>query len=305
VEIQFSIVTAVLNRRTMIGRAIDSVCKQGLEGIEHIVVDGGSTDGTLDVLKKYQHLDVSSGADVNLYDAWNKGIQRAKGSFIIILNSDDELPENSLDTARKILKNAHSIDMISGSVELRCETDAGKYETRLIDDPAILKLRNQDIISGVPLTNARYISRQFLHKIGPFDKRYDIISDRQFFLRALLQQPKNITTQSPLYRYYIHDGSLSLNGKGPSVYLSRQCLTAASDGMKDAESTVAFSAYRKWHAWSAFYLSYLHARNGSFVKATKVFSACSSKDPLWLGRLPIVIARHVAERSKRRGRMIE
>ena len=74
-----TIISATLNRRDMLRRAIESVVSQGLDGIEHIVIDGASADGTLEMLKRYPHLTIISEQDENLYDAWNKGLVRANG----------------------------------------------------------------------------------------------------------------------------------------------------------------------------------------------------------------------------------
>lgn len=300
-DIQFSIITAVLNRRSMISRAIESAKNQGFLGVEHIVVDGGSTDGTLEVLAKYPHLDVTSGPDEGLYDAWNKGIARAKGEFIVILNSDDELPDNAFYYAREIIENSNSVDMISGPIQL--QRTSGE-ELRIIDDLAMLELRFQDIGPGIPLTNGRYFSRKFLEKVGPFDQRYSVIADRQFFLRARIHKPTNILVREPLYRYHIHDGSLSLNDNGPSFSNTYQCLTAAVDGMNEAKSEREFHDYRRWRAWCIFYLCWLYLRNKDFLKSLKVATSAEGKDPFWIFRVPSLLLKHMLERKARQGRLV-
>jgi hypothetical protein len=73
IEPFFSIVTPCLNRAATIGAAVESVLAQAHPACEHIIIDGGSTDGTLDVLARYPHLIVHTGPDRNLYDAYNKG----------------------------------------------------------------------------------------------------------------------------------------------------------------------------------------------------------------------------------------
>jgi len=84
-----SIVTPCLNRAPLIGQAVESVQRQDYPRVEHIVMDGGSTDGTLEVLRRYPHLDVTSEKDRGLYDALNKAIQRARGEIVGHINSDD------------------------------------------------------------------------------------------------------------------------------------------------------------------------------------------------------------------------
>ncbi len=87
-----SIITPVLNRRAFIRQCLMSVAKQTHPRIEHIVIDGGSTDGTLDVLRSFQRthpIKWISGPDEGMYDAINKGMELANGDILAYLNSDD------------------------------------------------------------------------------------------------------------------------------------------------------------------------------------------------------------------------
>jgi glycosyltransferase involved in cell wall biosynthesis len=170
--VRISIITATWNRRDMLSRAIRSVMAQGLEEIEHIVVDKTSTDGTLEMLASFPHLTVISEPDRNLYEAWNKGIRRATGELIVILNSDDELPRGAFAAARAAIAASPHLEMLSGAVEIVRSVDGVPVSARLVENAAMLALREQDIGPGVPLTNGRYLSRRLLDRIGPFDQRY-------------------------------------------------------------------------------------------------------------------------------------
>ena len=79
---KISIVTPCLNQSKFIVEAVESVLEQEYPNLEHIIVDGGSTDGTLEELRRYPHLTVMSGPDRNLYDAFNKGLRSARGDII-------------------------------------------------------------------------------------------------------------------------------------------------------------------------------------------------------------------------------
>ena len=96
----FTILTPSFHRAGMIARAVESVLAQGEANFEHIIIDGGSTDGTLDVLKKYPHLKVISEPDQGMYDALNKGLRLARGRVIGLLNTDDTLAPNALAAVR-------------------------------------------------------------------------------------------------------------------------------------------------------------------------------------------------------------
>src|ERR1035441_146572 len=87
--IRVSVITPCFNSATTIRETIQSVLQQNYPEFEHIVMDGGSTDGTLEILKEYPHLLWTSGRDEGLYDAMNKGVARGSGDLEVILNSDD------------------------------------------------------------------------------------------------------------------------------------------------------------------------------------------------------------------------
>lgn len=91
-----SIITVCYNRVETIERAIRSVSKQGYEDMEYIIIDGGSTDGTVDIIKKYER-DIAywvSEKDDGIYEAMNKGLSHATGEIVAFLNSDDWYEEN-------------------------------------------------------------------------------------------------------------------------------------------------------------------------------------------------------------------
>ncbi len=87
--LKLSVVTVSLNQAAYIEANIRSVLAQAYPGVEHIVVDGGSTDGTLDILKRYPHLRWISEPDTGQSNALNKGIAMATGEIVGWLNSDD------------------------------------------------------------------------------------------------------------------------------------------------------------------------------------------------------------------------
>src|SRR5581483_3769388 len=84
-----SVLTPCLNRAELVGEAVESVRGQHYAHVEHLILDGGSTDGTLQVLATYPHLIVSSKPDAGLYEALNRGLAAARGEIIGILNTDD------------------------------------------------------------------------------------------------------------------------------------------------------------------------------------------------------------------------
>lgn len=101
---KISIITVVYNAKSFLEETIESVLSQNFNNFEYIIIDGGSIDGTLDIIKKYQDritLWVSE-PDKGIYDAMNKGIKHAKGEYVYFLGGDDLLFDN------QVLKNVNS-----------------------------------------------------------------------------------------------------------------------------------------------------------------------------------------------------
>lgn len=115
-----SIITISYNSEKTIEKTFQSILKQSYRPLEYVLVDGGSTDGTIDLIKKYIPVFMESGIEVNfksepdkgISDAFNKGIERSTGDIIGIINSDDQLMENVLI---KIVKTFdQNIDVVCG-----------------------------------------------------------------------------------------------------------------------------------------------------------------------------------------------
>ena len=102
----FSVITPSFNQAEFIGQTIESVLAQRYPNFEHIVVDGGSTDGTVDILRSYPHLAWTSEPDHGQSDALNKGFARAKGDVIGWINSDDYYAPGAFTTVAGALEHA-------------------------------------------------------------------------------------------------------------------------------------------------------------------------------------------------------
>ena len=94
--LKISIVTCSYNQAEFIRQNIESVLNQNYPNFEHLIIDGGSTDGTIEILKEYPHLNWVSEPDRGQSDALNKGFRKASGDIIAWINSDDMLAPNAL-----------------------------------------------------------------------------------------------------------------------------------------------------------------------------------------------------------------
>ena len=132
---KFSIVTPCFNSAKTIRETIESVASQDFHDWEHIVMDGGSTDGTLAILKDFPHLKVVSEKDEGHYHAMNKGVALATGDYIVILNADDCFRPGALGKVAAAL-DAHPdwdglfgdviyVDAVGGEIFRRAEA---KYD---------------------------------------------------------------------------------------------------------------------------------------------------------------------------------
>src|SRR5262249_20286541 len=120
-------VTVVRNNVKTLQRAIDSVQRQTYPAVEHVVLDGGSTDGTLDVIRKYgDRLDYfASQPDEGVYEALNKAIPLARGDLICVLNSDDWLEPGAAQTAVTLVPDVAAATLVLTGAAVR-HARAGK-----------------------------------------------------------------------------------------------------------------------------------------------------------------------------------
>jgi glycosyltransferase involved in cell wall biosynthesis len=113
---KISVVTPAFNSVHTVRETIESVLRQRYSNLEHIVMDGGSTDGTVDILKEYPHLVWVSEKDRGHYHAMNKGIQRASGEIVNILNADDCYRDGALVTVGEAFHNHPDWDALFGDI---------------------------------------------------------------------------------------------------------------------------------------------------------------------------------------------
>ena len=111
----FSIITPSYNYAKYVRECIESVKAQEGVTFEHIVYDAGSTDGTLDILREYPHLDVTVEPDRGMSDAINKGFRKAKGQWVMWLNSDDRLLPGALKAVAAFAEKHPEADVVYGA----------------------------------------------------------------------------------------------------------------------------------------------------------------------------------------------
>jgi len=176
---KLSIITVVYNNARDIERTMLSVFNQTYPNIEYIVIDGASTDGTLEVIKKYgsRVSCLISEPDKGIYDAMNKGLAIATGDYVLFMNSGDELYDAY--TVAHVFASADDADIYYGETEMI--NDAGEsLGQRRHKAPAQFTWR--DFKYGMSISHqAIYIKRSLTQ---PYDSRYQLSADIDWILRA-------------------------------------------------------------------------------------------------------------------------
>ena len=249
-----SIITPCLDRVEFVGAAIESVLDQDYPNLEHVVVDGGSTDGTLDVLRRYQHVRLISEPDEGVYDALNKGIDMARGEIIGHLNSDDLYEPHVLSEVARCFVANPDADMVCGGAtvfEEDAEGGTAVVATYMGRKDIALSVRNMTL--GVPLPNTRFVRKRFYDRVGIYDIRYRLAADRDFFLRAILAGAKAVYMDRPVYRYRSHLGSLTIGTRGyHRLDMVQEYLALAEQYLNGAETDRDLRRYcRRWHGREA------------------------------------------------------
>ena len=204
-----SIITPCLNRAAFIREAVESVLAQNYPNFEHIVMDGGSTDGTLDILRAYPHLRVVSEPDRGMYDAINNGIQRARGEMIGFLNTDDLYALGCFPAVQQAFAANPNLEAVVGDAAVINSDDPSRETISVY--PAIT---SQDfwyrILQGASIFNAWFFHRHSIDRIGLFDTTYRTAADREYLIRAALLGIRPAMVSLPFYYYRQHSGSFTL-----------------------------------------------------------------------------------------------
>ena len=172
-----TVVTAIFNGEETIQDCIDSVKIQDYPYIEHLIIDGASTDGTLDALKK-SGLKYISEKDAGIYDAFSKGVMMAEGDVIHILNADDFYASNDIVSSAINFMQQNNLDLCHAYIE------------QIADDGKIFKRigQNQDktaLLSKMRVAHPSvFVKKDIYNKFGSFSTGFKVAGDHEFLLRV-------------------------------------------------------------------------------------------------------------------------
>lgn len=212
---RITIVTPSYNYGRFIEETIRSVLLQSYPNLEYIIIDGGSTDNTVEIIKKYDKYITYwiSEADQGQTDAINKGYQKGTGNIFSWLNADDSyLDANCLATVSQLYLQGYRF--IAG----RCLN--------------VYNNGTQEIIDSVPTNFQRYlrlwqhsalpqpsvfIAKEIVHRCLPLDKKLYMLMDYQYFLRSLYHQPKSIYLDNIWTKINYHGGNKMVSGYADGI----------------------------------------------------------------------------------------
>ena len=216
---KLSIITINYNNAAGLRKTLDSVAFQRCTDFEHIIVDGASTDGSVDIIREYENTLASrlsslasrlkwlSEPDTGIYNAMNKGVRLAKGEYTLMLNSGDYLVDENV--IGKVLPLLDGTDIIQGNtIE---DINDKKYRNRGYGKSDIDFF---DVMKGFFLHQASFCKRELFDKYGLFDESYRIIGDTKFFMTCLGKGNATFTyIDVDVANYDIHGISAETDGK--------------------------------------------------------------------------------------------
>jgi glycosyltransferase involved in cell wall biosynthesis len=174
---KFSIITVVYNDVKNIGNTIQSVLNQNFKDFEYIIVDGASTDGTVDVINKFRIIDsrirLHSERDSGIYDAMNKGIILSGGDYVNFMNSGDLFKTcKVLHNVSNVLQRDSNVDILYGSVEV-----LNGNKVRLVESLPKIQISNM-----LPFCHQSVFVKRSVIKDYPFNLKYKFAADYDQFV---------------------------------------------------------------------------------------------------------------------------
>src|SRR5450830_388235 len=212
VNLKISIVTVVRNGIRFIEQTMESVLRQTYPQIEYIVIDGGSTDGTVDVIRAYGDKVAYwiSEPDRGIADAFNKGLARATGDYLLFLNADDALADGEV-VARvvQLVKENALPEILYGNCDLLDrESEQVLSHTDIEFTPE--KMRYGHMIPQPSM----FTRRTYFEKYGHFDTAFRIAMDFEWLLRGAL---KERVVHVPTLVTRVHDGGISTQSRAAVI----------------------------------------------------------------------------------------
>lgn len=219
--LRLSIITPSLNQGRYVAAAVDSVSLRDRTACEHIIIDGGSTDETLQVLAARPHLDVRVRPEFDSHQAINHGLDLAKGEIIGFLNTDDRYDPGALDAVVDFLATHPEVEAVCGGIRFFRDASDGEQEVSQfshVPGPRMML----EMTFGAPGFNSWFIRAGLLKRLGGLRHEYRFSADRDLLLRVLAVTPP-VVLPRVVYHYRMHEASRTLDpAKSNRVAIARE-----------------------------------------------------------------------------------
>lgn len=174
-----TVISAIYNGQPYVAGCLESVLRQDYPNIEHIVMDGGSSDGTIDVLRQYDDRIAlwKCEPDHGIYDAWNKALVEARGEWICFLGADDEFLPGAVNSYMALAAQNPEAEYLSSRVKI---VHASGYE-RILGRPWTWREFSRALCT--PHVGSMH-RRSLFRRLGTYDTSYQIVADYELLLRA-------------------------------------------------------------------------------------------------------------------------
>lgn len=238
---KISVITVCYNSNATIERAIQSVVNQRGPEIEHIVIDGGSTDGTLEILERFRaHLAaLVSEPDKGIYDAMNKGMARASGEVLCFLNADDQYaaPDALAEVVQQMRQ--HRLDALVADVGFFRADAPGRMIRRYRSD----RFSPNKLAWGwMPAHPGFFLRREVAQRVGLFKTDYRIAGDYEFVVRAFHGHHLRYR-HLPRVLVHMQAGGASNNGWRAKILLNQEVLRACRENGVSTNMAKILSKY--------------------------------------------------------------
>lgn len=196
-DFSITIITVTYNAQNHLRQAIESVLAQTYSSVEYIIIDGASTDDTLDIIRSYEDAidHWMSEPDEGIYNAMNKGIALATGDIIGLVNADDVIYSNTLERVAAALSENPKAGFTMGSVELALENGTVIGVTSpLADDDLATRMWRE-----MPCPHqGMYVKREIYETIGLYEEHYRLRADYDLLLRLLKADVPYVRLERPV-----------------------------------------------------------------------------------------------------------
>ncbi|HOV84329.1 MAG TPA: glycosyltransferase family 2 protein [Paludibacteraceae bacterium] len=201
----FTLITINYNHADGLRKTIESVINQTYQDFQYIIIDGGSTDGSVEVIKEYAdhiHYWISE-PDNGIYHAMNKGISHSTADFLLFINSGDKLFDSTV-LEKTVSSLNPNTEIASGKIQL-----IANEKKTILSPPSVLSLY-QSLYNSLTHPNT-FIRRSLFEKYGYYNEQNKIVSDWEFFLRATGLNDCRYQTLDFVVSEFYEDGVSSLN----------------------------------------------------------------------------------------------